>query len=51
MFNTSLRSGLFRLLEGHASREVKDSRFDTREEVCRVLRTVVSDEPWVVIFA
>lgn len=45
VFNMSLRSGLFQLLEGHASREVKHGRFDTWEEVSRVLRTVVSIEP------
>lgn len=45
MFNMSLRSGSFQLLERHMSREVKHGRLDTWEEVSRVPRTVVSDEP------
>ena len=51
MFNMSLRSGLFQLLEGHVSREVKHGWFDTWEEVCRVLRIIVGDEPRVVVLA
>lgn len=45
VFNTSLRSGLFQLLEGHTSREVKHGGFETWEEVSRVLKAVVSIEP------
>lgn len=40
MFNMSLSSGLFQLLEGHVTREIKHGSFESREEASSILKAV-----------
>lgn len=44
MFNMSLSSGLFQLLEGHVTGEIKHGSFESREEASSILKAVASNE-------